>query len=79
MNLFIMTHCGSRRSRSSKHRLASKWERADFTSVSYSVKFALNYLYLLPIGRRKNNFIMTVKCQNVVKCDLYMYIRYQMC
>ena len=40
-------------------------------------KVALDYLYLLPIGCRKNNFIMTVKCQNVVKCELYMYSRYQ--
>ena len=48
-------------------------------SVSYSVKVALDYLYLVSIGCRTNNSIMTVKCQNVVKCELYLYSRCQMC
>ena len=27
----------------------------------------------------KEYFIMTVKCQNAVKCELYLFSRYQMC
>ena len=29
----------------------------------------LDYLYLVLIGCRMNNFIITVKCQSVVKCE----------
>ena len=55
-------------------------EGAGYTSVSYSVNvYTYNYLYLFPIGCQKNNFIMTMKCQNAVKCELYLYTRYQMC
>ena len=52
---------------------------AGYTSFFILEKIALDYLYLLPIGCQKNNSIITVNCQNVVKCQLYMYSRYQMC
>ena len=71
-NLFIMTHCGSRRSRNSK-QIGLKVGRRRATPLALFLilwKFALDYLYLLLIGCRTNNFIMTVKCQNVVKCEL---------
>ena len=35
-------------------------------------------LFLEPLND-PHNCIITVKCQNVVKCELYMYSRYQVC
>ena len=48
-------------------------EEAGYTSdsVSYSVKVCTEIsLSVVNCRYRRNNFIMTVKCQKVVKCEL---------